>query len=281
MTIRIVTDSTCDLSPEVISEHNITVVPLYVNFADHSYRDGVDLTRAEFYNRLPVASPPPTTAAPGVDTFREVYQRLIDEGASAVLSIHIGSALSNVFDVARTAAEGIRSAPVRAFDGGQITLGTGLLVVHAARMAASGAGLEEIVSSLEEMASRIHAFAALDTLEYLRRGGRVNLVMFSLGTILQLKPILKMHAGKVVTDRARTSNGAVARLVGLARGIAPLESVSLVHAAAPGRLLQLRREVEGQLPGVPVLMEGEVAPVIGAHVGPGAVGIVCVQARGA
>ncbi len=278
MTVRIVTDSSCDLAPEVISEHGITVVPLYVNFADRSYRDGVDLTRADFYARLPSAKPPPTTAAPGSETFREVYQRLIDGGAGGVLSIHIGSTLSNVFEVAKTAAAGMRGAPVRAFDGGQITLGTGLQVLHAARLAARGADLDEIIVSLQQLAARIHSFAALETLEFLRRGGRVNLVMFSLGTILQLKPILKMHAGKVLTDRARTSSGAVARLVDLARGLGRLEGVALVHAGAPERLVLLRSEVESKLPGVPILLEGEVAPVIGAHVGPGAVGIVCVQA---
>lgn len=121
------------------------------------------------------------------------------------------------------------------------------------------------------MPARIHSAAAFDALEYQGRGGRVSLVMFSPGTILQPDALLRMHADKGVTDRARTSNGAIARPKG----------VALVHADAPGRLEQLRREVEEKLPSVPVLLEGEVAPVIGAHVGPGAVGIVWVQAPAA
>lgn len=278
MPVRIVTDSTCDLPPEVIAEHKIAVVPLYVNFGTHSYQDGVDLTRSQFYARLPDSRPIPTTSAPGTAAFVEVYRRLIADGATGLVSIHIGSSLSNVFNVAHMAAPAITDVPLRVLDGGQITLGTGLLVVHAARLAASGASPDEIVASVREMTARIHSFAALDTLEYLRRGGRVNLMLFSFGTLIRLKPILNMHAGRVVTERARTSQGAMARLIKMARRLGPLEGVALVHAAAPERLDLLRQQVQERLPGVPVRMVGQVAPVIGAHVGPGAVGLICIQA---
>jgi DegV family protein with EDD domain len=278
MAVRIVTDSTCDLPAQVIAENGITVVPLYVNFGSESYLDGVDISRGEFYARLPAASPPPVTSAPGTATFTSIYRRLIDEGATGILSIHIGSVLSNVYNVAKMAAAGIGEVPVRVLDGGQITLGTGFLVLQAALLAASGAALDSIVATVEAMANRMHSFAALDTLEYLRRGGRVSLLKFSVGTLLQLKPILKMHAGKVVTDRARTSGGAVRRLIDLAAHLGPLESIALVHASALDRLEQFRREVEAHFPGVPIRMVGEVAPVIGAHVGPRSIGIICVKA---
>jgi DegV family protein with EDD domain len=278
VSVRLVTDSTCDLPQDVVAEHKITVVPVYVNFGTESYLDGVEVSRRDFYTRLPSASSPPTTSAPGMAAFAEAYRRLIAEGASSILSIHLGSALSNVLDVARMAALGVSDAPVRILDSGQITLGTGLLVMHAARLAASGADLAEIVASVERLASCTHSFAALDTLEYLRRGGRVNLVMFGVGTLLQIKPILKMHSGKIVTERARTSNGAIDRIIDLASRLKPLESIALVHANAPERLRILRRQVEARLPDVPIQMVGEVAPVIGAHVGPGAVGIVCIEA---
>jgi DegV family protein with EDD domain len=278
VSVRIVTDSTCDLPSEVIAEHKIAVVPLYVNFDGRSYLDGVDLGRDQFYARLSSRNPPPTTSAPGTALFTDVYQRLISDGASGIVSIHIASSLSNVFNVARVAASAIPSVPVRALDGGQITLGTGLLAVHAARLAASGATLDEIVASVETLAARTHSFAALDTLEFLRRGGRVNPVTFSVGTLLKVRPILKMHAGKVVVERARTSNGAVDHLIRLAQQLGTLESVALVHAATPERLEVLRRAVQVRLDGVPIRMVGDVAPVIGAHVGPGAVGIVCTRA---
>ena len=278
MPVRIVTDSTCDLPPEVIAELKIAVVPLYVNFGSESYRDGVDLTRDQFYARLPGSHLSPTTSAPGTDAFVEVYQRLIAEGATGIVSIHIGSSLSNIFNVAQMAATSITAVPVRVMDGGQITLGTGFLVVHAARLAASGASPDEIVAAVKSMADRTHSFAALDTLEYLRRGGRVNLIMFSVGTLLRMKPMLKMHLGKVVTDRARTSSGAIDRLIQLALQLGPLEGVALVHASTPQRLELLRQQVQSRLQGVPIRMVGEVAPVIGAHVGPGAVGLVCIRA---
>jgi DegV family protein with EDD domain len=278
MPVRIVTDSTCDLPPEVIAELKIAVVPLYVNFGSESYRDGVDLTRDQFYARLPGSHLSPTTSAPGTDAFVEVYRRLIAEGATGIVSIHIGSSLSNVFNVAQMAAPSITAVPVRVIDGGQITLGTGFLVVHAARLAASGASPDEIVAAVQALAERTYSYAALDTLEYLRRGGRVNLIMFSVGTLLRMKPMLKMHLGKVVTDRARTSSGAIDRLIQLALQLGPLEGVALVHASTPQRLELLRQQVQSRLPGVPIRMVGEVAPVIGAHVGPGAVGLVCIRA---
>jgi DegV family protein with EDD domain len=278
MPVRIVTDSTCDLPPEVIAELKIAVVPLYINFGSESYRDGVDLTRDQFYARLPGSHPSPTTSAPGTAAFVEVYQRLSAEGATGIVSIHIGSSLSNVFNVAQMAAPSITAVPLRVIDGGQITLGTGFLVVHAARLAASGASPDEIVAAVQSMAERTHSFAALDTLEYLRRGGRVNVIMFSVGTLLKMKPLLKMHAGKIVTDRARTSSGAIDRLIQLAQQLGPLEGVALVHASTPHRLELLRLQVQARLPGVPIRMVGEVAPVIGAHVGPGAVGLVCIRA---
>ena len=278
MTVRIVTDSTCDLPEQVIAENGITVVPLYVNFGAESYLDGVDISRGEFYARLPAASTPPVTSAPGTAAFTSLYRRLIDDGATGILSIHIGSALSNVYNVAKMAAAGIKDVPVRVLDGGQITLGTGFLALQAAVLAASGAALDSVAATVEAMADRLHSFAALDTLEYLRRGGRVGLLKFSVATLLQLKPILKMHAGKVVTDRARTSGGAVRKLIDLAAHLGPLESIALVHASALDRLEHLRREVEARFPGVPIRMVGEVAPVIGAHVGPRSVGIICVRA---
>jgi DegV family protein with EDD domain len=278
MTVRIVTDSTCDLPPEVVAEHKIAVVPLYINFGNESYQDGVDLTRDQFYARLPGSHPSPTTSAPGTAAFIEVYRHLIAEGATGIVSIHIGSSLSNVFNVAQMAAPSISAVPLRVIDGGQITLGTGFLVVHAARLAASGASPDEIVAAVQAMAERTYSYAALDTLEYLRRGGRVNVIMFSVGTLLRMKPMLKMHLGKVVTDRARTSSGAIDRLIQLAQQLGPLEGVALVHASTPQRLELLRQQVQARLPGVPIRMVGEVAPVIGAHVGPGAVGLVCLRA---
>jgi len=278
MAIKIVTDSTCDLPEATVAEYGITVVPLYINVGDQSYLDGVELSRQEFYERLPDYETPPTTAAPGPEVFRQTYERLADEGATGVLSIHISISLSATVDVARLGAKDTDAVPVTVFDSGQLSLGTGFLVLTAAKAAAKGRSVEEIIPLLEEQTSRTHVFAALDTLEFLRRSGRMNRVMAGLGSVLQIKPLLKMYDGEPTAERVRTRKRATERVISLLSDLVPLEQVALVHTHAPDRAEELRQRVQHLLP------EGEVpsvniTPVIGAHIGPGAVGFACVTAR--
>jgi DegV family protein with EDD domain len=278
MTIRIVTDSTCDLPEATVAEYGITVVPLYINFGDRSYLDGVELSRQEFYERLPDYETPPTTAVPGPEVFRQTYERLADEGATEILSIHISISLSTMVDVARLGAKETDAVPVTVFDSRQLSLGTGFLVQTAAKAAAEGHSMDEIIPLLEEQISRTHVFAALDTLEFLRRSGRMNRVMAGLGSVLQIKPLLKMYDGEPTAERVRTRKRATERLISLLSDLVPLEQVALVHTQAPDRAEDLRQRVQHLLP------EGEVpsmdiTPVIGAHIGPGAVGFACVTAR--
>ena len=278
MTIRIVTDSTCDLPEATVAEYGITVVPLYINVGDQSYLDGVELSRQEFYKRLPDYETPPTTAAPGPEVFRQTYERLADEGATGVLSIHISISLSATMDVARLGAKETDAVPVTVLDSKQLSLGTGFLVLAAARAAAEGRSMAEITTLLEEQILRTHVFAALDTLEFLRRSGRMNRVMAGLGTVLQIKPLLKMYDGEPTAERVRTRKRATERLISLLSDLVPLEQVALVHTHAPDRAEELQHQVQHLLP------EGEVpsvdiTPVIGAHIGPGAVGFACVTAR--
>jgi DegV family protein with EDD domain len=277
MTIKIVTDSTCDLPQAIVAEYGITVLPLYINFGDQSYGDGVELSRQEFYERLPDCDPPPTTAAPGPEMFRQTYERLADEGATEVLSIHISISLSAVVDVARAAAKETDAVPVTVLDSRQLSLGTGFLVLAAAKAAAEGRSIDEIIPLLEEQASRTHVFAALDTLEFLRRSGRMSRVMAGLGSVLQIKPLLKMYDGNPTAERVRTRKRATGRLISLLSDLVPLEQVALVHTHAPDRAEELRQRVqhllpEGKIPSV------DITPVIGAHIGPGAAGFACVAA---
>jgi DegV family protein with EDD domain len=278
MTIKIVTDSTCDLPEAVVTKHGITVVPLYINFGDQSYLDGVELSRQEFYERLPDYESP-TTAAPGPEVFRRTYERLADEGATGVLSIHISISLSAVVDVARLAAKETDAVPVTVFDSGQLSLGTGFLVLTAAKAVAGGRSMDEIITLLEEQISRTHVFAALDTLEFLRRSGRMSRVMAGLGTALQIKPLLKMYDGNPTAERVRTRKRAIERLISLLSDLVPLEQVALVHTHAPDRAQDLWQRVQHLFPEGRVPFSAEVTPVIGAHIGPGAVGFACVTAR--
>jgi len=277
--IRIVTDSTSDLPKDVAAGYGITVVPAYINIGNKSYVDGVDLTREEFYERLPTYETPPTTSAPSLGTFIEAYERLAAEGAGEVLSIHISATLSGILNVAHAAAQATEAVRVTVFDSKQLTLGTGFLALAAARAAALGRSVGEILDMLKEMIQRVYSFAALDTLEYLRRGGRLTSLQSSVGTLLRIKPLLTMYDGEMTMEKVRTRRRAAERMIRLVRDLGPLEHLALVHAHALDRVDLLRQTVRDLIPqGVEPFCE-EVTSVIGAHVGPGSVGLVCVRAR--
>lgn len=277
MNIRIVTDSTCDLPAETVARYGISVVPLYINVGDKGYLDGIDITREQFYTRLPGFAHHPTTAVPSMTKFHAMYQALAEEGATQVLSIHISEALSAIVNVARSAARETTSAAVTVLDARQLSLGTGFLVETAARLAAAGHTMEEILSALNDQIKRTYVFAALDTLEYLRRSGRMNRFLAGFGTILQLKPIMKMHDGKPETERVRTRDRAMNRLVELLQETGELARVAIVHTNALERVAELRERAAHLLPKGALTVE-DITPVIGAHIGPGAVGFALVRA---
>ncbi len=276
MTIRIVTDSSCDLPQEIIQEHRITVIPLFINVGDQSYLDGIDLSHQEFYERLPGFKPAPKTAAPGPEVFRKVFELLASEGATEILSIHVSTKLSAIVDIARTAVKETTRLPVTIFDSRQLSLGTGFQVLAAAQAAAEGRSLSEILSILEEQIRRTHVFAALDTMEYLRRSGRMNFAISALGTLLQIKPFMKMYNGEPTAERVRTRKGAMKRLVELLEEYGPYEKVALLHSHALQRAEALLLEVRSLLPEGDIMVE-EITPVLGAHIGPGVIGFACIS----
>jgi DegV family protein with EDD domain len=278
MSIRIVTDSNCDLHEGIIAEYDIAVVPMYINIGAESYLDGVTMSRQEFYEGLPNFDVHPMTSAPGPGTFIEVFERLAAEGATAILCIHMSSSLSAVANSAHLAAEEWDKLPVTVFDSGNLTLGTGLQVVAAAKAIAEGQPLEEIVAMLEDQAARTYCFAVLDTVEFLRRSGRLTRFQSGLASLLQIKPILKMHAGEPEMERVRTNNGAMQRLLELTEELGPLEELALVHTHAPERAESLHRQARALFPVGKTPLSAEVTPVIGVHIGPRAVGFVAIQA---
>jgi len=278
MPIRIVTDSTCDLPQALVEQSGIAVVPLFINFPDRGYLDGVEISRSEFYERLPKSNPLPTTATPNPQMFCQTYDRLAAEGATELLSIHMSISLSATVDTARLCAKDNRAVPVTVLDSRQLSLGTGLLVLKAAQAAAEGCSMGEILAMLEDQIKRTHVFAALDTLEFLKRSGRMNSAVAGLGTLLQVKPLLKMYDGKPTVERVRTSNGAIRRLIEMFSELAPFEQVAIVHTHAPERAEVLRQQVQHLLPKGEV-MSLDITPVIGAHIGPGAAGFAVVTAK--
>ena len=279
MSIRIVTDSNCDLPQAMVDEFGITVVPMYINIGTESYLDGVDMSRQEFYEGLPHFDTHPMTSVPGPGVFVETFETLAAEGATEILCIHIASSLSAMANSARLAAEQWEKLPVTVFDSGNLTLGTGLQAVAAAKAAAGGRSMAEIVALLEDLASRTYCFAALDTVEFLRRSGRLTRFQWALASVLQIKPLLKMNDGEYEMERVRTRKAALARVIDLLGGLGPLEELALVHTHAPEEAEALGREARYLDPEGALSLSAEVTPVIGTHIGPGAVGFVAIKAR--
>ncbi|MCA9964298.1 MAG: DegV family protein [Anaerolineales bacterium] len=281
MTIRIVTDSACDVPQHLAEAYGITVVPVYVNIGQESYLDGVDISRHDFYKNLYSYPTPPTTAAPASGAFTEAYETLAAAGASEILSLHIASSLSNTFNAARLGAEAAEGVAVTLFDTQQVSMGGGLLVLLAAEAAAAGSSMAQIVAMLEKRVSRTRVIGMLDTLESLRYSGRVSWATFGFGTLLQIKPIMVVANGVVdVAARVRTRKRAVAHLLEMVADGAPFERLAIIHVAAMEAAAELQQQVAHLFPaGIePIIME--LTPAIGAHFGLGAVGFAYVTING-
>jgi len=276
MNIKIVTDSTSDLPQEVAQDLGISVVPLFINISDKGYLDGVEITRKDFYTNLPNYDVHPTTGTPGTDAFTQVYKKLANEGASEILSIHISKSLSATVEVAESAAMDFEQVPVVVRDSQQLSTGTGFQVETAARMAQDGKTIEEIIKALDDMAERSFVAARLDTLEYLRRSGRMNRFMTGLGSLLQLKPILTMKNGLPGSERVRTAIKAEALLIKMLEAYQPIERFALLHTNAPTEAEGLRSKVSQIIPEGKVYSM-DITPVIGAHIGPGAIGYAVIS----
>jgi len=278
MKIRIVTDSTCDLPEQTVSRHKISVIPLHINQADNSFRDGVDLSREEFYTQLPEYKPAPSTAAPSPEVFRQQFDQLADEGAQSILSIHISESLSATVNSARMAAEQFKRIPVTVLDSTQLSLGLGFIVENAAQMAELGHKMEEIIDNLRGLMKRTYVFASLKTLEYLRRSGRMHFALARLGEILQIKPLLHMNQGEPTAHRARTQRRATERLMEWLREYAPYERLAIVHAGVQAEAEAMRERIKEFLPDgeIPIV---QITPVLGSHLGIGALGFACVSSK--
>jgi DegV family protein with EDD domain len=279
MSVRILTDSTCDLPQEVISQLGISVIPLYIHFDNQDYLDGIDLSREDFFSQLSSFQISPTTAVPSDAKFHAMYDSLADEGASEVLSIHISGKLSAVVNVAQAAAKETTSVPVTVLDSRTLSMGTGFLVQEAARLARAGANVRDILDKLERLIKRIHVWAALDTLEFLKRSGRMNTVMAGLGELLQLKPLLKMYDGVYGVERVRTRKNAIARLQQKLEEYGPFEQMVFIHTNAIDRAKALQNEAMHLLNEKTNTWISTLNPVLGAHLGPGVVGFATVSAE--
>ena len=276
MSMKIVTDSTCDLPKNVIQELGITVVPQFINIFDKGYLDGVEITRLDFYTNLPNYAVHPTTSIPGLNAFSQVYESLASNGASEILSIHISESLSGTVGVAQTAAGEFDQIPVTVRDSGQLSLGTGFQVETAARLADEGKSMDDILAVLDNIMPRTFVAAGLKTLDYLRRSGRMNAFMAGLGSLLKVKPILTMKNGQPVSERVRTSSKAETRLIKMLEELQPIERFALLHTNAPEEADAFYARITDLIPDEEVYSM-DITPVIGSHIGPGAVGYAIIS----
>lgn len=284
MTAVLVTDSTASLTPEVVAARSITVVPLQVVIGATSYDEGVEGgVTPELLAEALRAWTPVSTSRPNPDEMLEVYERLAAEGATEIVSVHLSADLSGTYESAQLAAR--RSpVPVRTLDSRQVGMGTGFAVLAAADARDAGASAEEMVTAARERAAGTTSLFYVDTLEYLRRGGRVGAAAALLGSALAVKPILRVEDGRIGPfERVRTSGKALSRLEELAveaAGDADVD-VAVAHLASPERAASLAERLGTRLSaglGERTVSVGEIGAVLGAHVGPGMVA-VCVARR--
>lgn len=275
--VHILTDSTSDIPSEVASRLHITVVPAYVQIGDHSYPDGEELDREAFYAHLPKWSNLPTTSVPPIDAFASAYRRLGAE-AEEVIAIVVSTTLSGMYNVAQRAVEDVPGLNVHVVDSEQVSLGLGWMVIAAAEAAAKGASVPDILALVEDMKPRMRVYAALDTMEFLRRSGRVSWARAMAAQILRIKPIVEVARGKVENlGLVRTREKAIARLEELTRAIGPLERLAFLHSGAPEIEILYRRLQDLCSP--ENLITSLTTTIIGAHVGPRGLGIAAVAAR--
>jgi DegV family protein with EDD domain len=277
-TVVVVTDSTSYLPPTLATELGIRVVPLHVTIGNRSGMDGIEVSSADVTNALR-AHVPVTTSRPSPAEFAVVYQAALDAGASNVVSVHVSATLSGTWDSARLAAQDFGYGTVRVVDSRSAGMALGFAVLAAARAAAAGSAPADVQDAAVSTVDRTRALFYVDTLEYLRRGGRIGSAAALLGTSLSVKPLLHVNDGRIVLlEKVRTSSKALARLLQLTLEgtLAGKVDVAVQHLDAPDRAAELAEQITAAVPSMGELYVSEVGAVVGAHLGPGVIGTVVV-----
>ena len=275
--VAIVTDSTADLPAQLVKARGITIVPLTLNFEGRSLLDGVDIKPSEFYRKLPNATTHPTTSQPSAGRFAEAYQELLADHAD-VVSIHISEKLSGTYASAVQGAEMTDPKRVHVIDSQLVSMSLGLVTMAAAEIASRGANADAIVQKVTEMREQVQTYFSVATLEFLRRGGRIGRASALLGSVLQVKPVLCIRDGLVTPlERVRTFDRALNRIVELTREVDRGKGLCVIvgHGDAEADAERVARELE---PVAETLMIQPLGPVVGAHAGPGVVGVGCYAA---
>ena len=275
--VAIVTDSTSDLPPQLVKSRSITVVPLTLDFEGRSLLDGVEIRPTEFYRKLPNATTHPTTSQPSPARFADTYSALLADHA-AIVSIHISEKLSGTYASAVQGAEMTDSSRVIVINSQLVSMSLGLLTLAASQLAAQGLDAAAVAEKITAMRDDVQTYFSVATLEFLRRGGRIGRASALLGSVLQVKPVLCIRDGLVTPlERVRTFDRALNRIVELTREVDRGKGLCVIvgHADAEADAERVARELE---PVTETLMIQPLGPVVGAHAGPGVVGVGCYPA---
>jgi DegV family protein with EDD domain len=270
--VHIVTDSACDLSDQLVKEHDIVVVPLTIRFGSEEFEDRRQLSPDEFWDRCSGKGDLPETSAPSPGAFQAAYQQAVDEGADSVLCLTISSKVSGTYGSAVTVAESFNAAPVRVVDTFSLTMGQGLLAIAAAEDAAAGKSIDDIVAATQDRIPRTRIYGVLGGLEHLQRLGRIGSARALLGSVLNIKPVIQLKDGEVAEEsKQRTRTKAVAYLVDKVKADAPVERIAVADGACDD-IVGVKAKIEGIATEHP-LLHVELGPVVGTHAGPNTVGV--------
>ncbi len=277
-TVKVVTDSTADMKSETLQRLDVTMVPLMVLMGDQTYRDGMDITSFEFYQRLPQLSKLPTTSQPSPGNFMKVFEDALADGSS-VISLHLSSKLSGTYQNALVASQNFEPGRVRVFDTQMVSAGTAMFVNTAVEMARAGKAVGEIEAEMHDLRNRMKLIAVVDTLEYLHKGGRIGGLRSFMGSLLNVKPILQLKDGEVQPlAQVRTRAKALQRVADIIKDMGKIERMAIMHAVDPDGAGELANLLAPVFP-LKDMYISDIGPVIGAHTGPRTIGIVVELAK--
>ncbi|HSW43056.1 MAG TPA: DegV family protein [Patescibacteria group bacterium] len=283
--VAIVTDSTADLAPEAARAAGLRVVPLFVRFGATEFRAGVDLSTEQFWARMLAPEAPfPSTAAPSPGTFRETFEACFAEGADAIVCTTIGAKLSATFQSATLGAQALPDREIHVIDTGSTSMSTGIPALLAAELAATGASGAEIAATVRDRLPDVDLFVAVDTLEYLRKGGRLSPARAAIGTFLSVKPIITVRDGIVeMAEKPRTRAKSRARVIELVSE-RPIERLAILHTPTSPReeVEAFRDQIVARVPGgvdPAFISVGLIGASTGPHLGPGLMGAAFLRRR--
>ena len=273
MTVKIVTDRTADLPPDLAESLGISVIPLNVHFGTDVFKDGIDIKPDEFYQRLTSGAQLPTTSQPNVGEFLSLYNDLAKSNEE-IVSVHISDKLSGTLNSARQAKDQYEgNTRIETVDSKHGSMGLGLIAVHASKVAKNGGSVDDVVNAINQSIDSVKFFALLDTLEYLQKGGRIGKARAFMGNLLKLKPILSTKEGEVFPfERARSRTKGVDRIFSLVQEGLPVSDLAVFYSTTKSEAEDLAARLNPFISSGEIIMS-QIGPVVGTHAGPGVLGV--------